>query len=391
MNEIRCAHVDDAVDRLLAGTVPPDEDACYRTHATECASCSALLLRVEGLVGGPPAPPEPDDLARRRGFLAMEAKLRAAQPRIGWRPMAIAAAAVVAALGIGLSVGSRGTTTEPARIATTPETAVDVVRWSAPAGGSATYDLGGGTRIVLSEGASARVSGVNGPNLDLTLAQGLLVGKLEHGGAIERITIHAPRGRVEVVGTVFAVRAEREQDIVAVREGVVRVRTGRTDVQVHAGQALSIETLSLVDATPLAPMWSLIGGQTPQTTASLVAAPTPETALDVRPQAAVAARPPIVATVNGVNTGETPLALKLRIAGGKGQAAADARFDAAQILEQEGRAAEALRQYDLYLAGDDTRFARGALRASIQINRRLGRTSEVERLEAELLRRFPQR
>jgi hypothetical protein len=388
---IRCAHVDDAVERLLAGVVPADEDARYRAHATECVSCEALLLRVEGLVDGPPSPPEPDDLARRRGFLAMEARLRTTPPRVGWRPVAIAAAAVVAALGIGLTVGSRGRT-QPARIAATPETAVDVVRWSAPPGGSATYDLGHGTRVVLSEGAIARVTGVDGPRLELTLAQGLLVGQLEHGGAIERITIHAPRGRVEVVGTVFAVRAEREQDVVAVREGVVRVRTDRTDVPVHAGQALSIETLSLVDATPLEPMWSLIGGQAPEITASLSPeTAAPRTAREARPQAAVAVtgRAPEAATTEDVAPAENPLAIKLRIAEGTGPAAADARFVVARMLEDDGNRAGAARQYELYLAGNHTPHAREALQALIRLNQRLGRADRVERYERELARRFP--
>jgi len=254
---IRCAHVDDAVDRLLAGAVPPDEDALLRGHAVECESCDALLARLDGLVEGPPSPPEPDDLARRRGFLAMEAKLRETPPRIGWRPMAIAAAAVFAALGVGLLVGgNRGT--QPARIASV-ETEPQGVRWVAPPGGSATFDLGGGTRIVMSEGATARVVGVDGPTLELQLASGLLVGELSHHGAVRRIEITAPRGRIEVTGTQFAVRATRDDDVVAVREGVVQVVAGRRHSQVRAGQARSLETLELVDAARLASIWSLLG------------------------------------------------------------------------------------------------------------------------------------
>jgi hypothetical protein len=121
--------------------------------------------------------------------------------------------------------------------------------------------------IVLAQGASARIKAIGEPGLSLTLEQGRLDAQITPGGEYHW-TIHAGPYQVRVIGTVFAVQWQPEDERlrVAVTRGKVRVSGGAADE--HERELVAGDSLTLALAAERA-----------ETTA--VPTPEPTVALDV--------------------------------------------------------------------------------------------------------------
>lgn len=114
---------------LLAGTLPPDEEAAWRTHLLACQDCRALLAgeaaleRVLDLGDAAPGPTEPDPerLARRLERLAPDAPRRIRR-RHTWTALEVAAVVGLAgSLGWQLARSTRAPEDVARALGVTPD------------------------------------------------------------------------------------------------------------------------------------------------------------------------------------------------------------------------------------------------------------------------------
>jgi transmembrane sensor len=243
----------DALARYLAGEVTPGETAAVHEWLAAHPDGAAMLEALDQGIrraGDGAASGIDTEAALRSVHERMRHRMRqspfrvalrkTARPVFAWRAAALAAAVVVAAVGLTVRLrnGSRGspgraTADSPPRVLATAVGARDSVR------------LADGTRVVV------------GPGSRLTVAAGFAQGHrevaLEGDGyfdvahdAARPFTVRVLGARISDVGTVFAVHGDRGDGVaVSVQSGAVELRDS---VAGHAGVVLRAGDLGAVDA-----------------------------------------------------------------------------------------------------------------------------------------------
>ncbi|HEU5057482.1 MAG TPA: VIT domain-containing protein, partial [Kofleriaceae bacterium] len=120
----------------------------------------------------------------------------------------------------------------------------------------AEIDLGDGTRIHLDHATEVRL-GTSGR--DLVMARGNLVADVAHLEAGPNASFQTPSGRVEVLGTRFALSATDKHTSVRVVRGAVRLRAGDRSVEVRAGEEGTVAAGGAPEVTAGGDLVSAIG------------------------------------------------------------------------------------------------------------------------------------
>jgi Mg-chelatase subunit ChlD/tetratricopeptide (TPR) repeat protein len=116
--------------------------------------------------------------------------------------------------------------------------------------------LADGTRIHLDHATEIKL-GTSGR--DLVMARGNLVADVAHLESGPNATFETPSGRVEVLGTRFALSATDKHTSVRVVRGVVRLRAGDRTVEVRAGEEGTVEAGGAPEVSAAGDLVSAIG------------------------------------------------------------------------------------------------------------------------------------
>ena len=138
---------------------------------------------------------------------------------------------------------SGGTVTPGSRLRTDERTRAEIA-------------LADGTRIHLDHATEIKL-GASGR--DLVMARGNLVADVAHLESGPNATFETPSGRVEVLGTRFALSATDKHTSVRVVRGVVRLRAGDRSVDVRAGEEGTVEAGGAPEVSAAGDLVSAIG------------------------------------------------------------------------------------------------------------------------------------
>lgn len=215
---------------------------------------------------------------------------------------------------------------------------------------------GGGVRLVLAPGSDAAIEQDDERGAVIALRRGGVLAKVDHRDPAAPLTVRAGATSVKVVGTVLWVRAAADERAeVAVAEGAVEVSAGDATVRVGAGERWPREAQLPDPATraQLGPPAVTIGFD-PPAVAPLAPAPTVISLPAPRP-APLAAESALYQKgwrLRGHGDARGALAAwqrqRTRFPGGVLRAEADTSV--VEALLALGRAAEARREIDRYLA-----------------------------------------
>lgn len=177
-----------------------------------------------------------DDVRRARIWTQLDRALdredaRGPGPRLSRRWLMLGGVALAAAIGLAVWV-TAGWTRRDALSGTAGAADAEVL--DIPPGATARAQLGDAAAVTLYGPTRVALDETEG-RVDVMLERGTIAGDYDHarGGTMR---IRTPHAVVEIVGTVFAVDVT-DRTCVAVAEGVVRVRAGRSVRDVRAGES----------------------------------------------------------------------------------------------------------------------------------------------------------
>lgn len=245
---MRLGHPRRRIDRYLSSgdlSIPAEEE--LRAHLRGCEECrayfdeGALLLRATR--GGGPGLGELERLERRAVALARPSSARQAKPLL-WPRLALAGAAVVA-LAIGAAALLGGSEVGEVRVAGEalhadgrPVAAGEKLRAGQQleaVRGESVLELARGRKVLLREGARARVER---GGARVALERGRAWFSVRRGEG--EFVVAAGDAEVSVLGTTFAVERRRDETVVSVTEGKVKVKGARSEVLVPAGEETTV-------------------------------------------------------------------------------------------------------------------------------------------------------
>jgi tetratricopeptide (TPR) repeat protein len=359
-----------------------------------------------------PEPVDADTARRRAEVIAARADLLQ-QQRLRTRLHTRTALAAAAVLAIAAFVFLRPTAPLPPAVpvagAPAAEEAPTVHADEAPIEIDLSDD-----RVLLAAGGSLRLPPSPPHAKRVELLRGSLVAEVHHREEGESFVVAAGEVEVRVVGTRFAV--DRGDGVrVSVSEGVVEVSDGRGAWTVQAGGSLHWKRGRVEFTTPSVPAVPIVPAVIPTPSSPVETAPAP-VAFDTgplrdavlsgelaEPIALLEARLNVAPTdreaywllasaYQRVPDADATLATWLRAADAlSGAWGGRAQFEAAGLLQTQGRFADAVEQLDAMLASPDrpTSIEGEALTRRGRCLQSLGRHEDAHADWREVIRRFP--
>lgn len=230
---------------------------------------------------------------------------------------------------------------------------------------------------MLGDGSEATLDTREGGRLEVALREGTVSMAADHRPRARALTVAAFDYRVEIVGTVFAVRAGPDGDVeVRVHEGVVRVTGPGTAIEVRAGESWSKRAGAAheaMDGGDVAGVTSLLRGEDPAALPPPAPIPAPVPPIPAPPREPATPSHPASDELDYqraqrlVRSGHPAVAATLyaRLATGSGARAEAALYEMGRLrhgaLSDDQGALAAFEEYR-------RRFPQGALRQEVELS-----------------------